>query len=88
MTDTSFIRDGDFAWFLRVMMAMADIRPQELSEAVGVPVSSIYDLRCRQYAPTDDVKNRLLDGIEQWCPGTLEMMRAAETARIEIRDHT
>ena len=87
MPNTDFIRIGDFAWFLKVMMAMADIRPKELAQASGVQVSNIYDLRCGGHIPSKEVQDRLLAGIEKWSPGTIGMMRAAEEFRKEYWRH-
>ena len=82
MTDTAFIRMVDFPWFLRVMMSMADVRPGELSAETGIPTTTIYDLRCGQTKPSRETVDKLLNGLERWCPGVTDMMRAAEKARI------
>lgn len=70
----------NFPWRLRVLMAMADIRAGELSAESGVCQQIIYNTRAGNVMPAERVREKLLLTIEQWHPGTLDMMRAAEKA--------
>lgn len=81
MADLDFIRTGDFGWFLRIMMAMADIRVKELADISGVKMGTIYDLRGDFHEPSYDSVYNLVYSIEKWRPGTIAMMKAAEEAR-------
>lgn len=81
MVDLDFIRTKDFGWFLRIMMAMADIRVKELADISGVKMGTIYDLRGDFHEPSYDSVYNLVYSIEKWRPGTIAMMKAAEEAR-------
>lgn len=69
---------ADFPWRLRVLMALADICAGELSAESGVSMQTIYRARANQLMPSDGVRYKLLESIERWKPGALDMMRAAE----------
>lgn len=83
MISTDFAQSENFAWILRVLMTMADISPKELADKSSVPVGTIYNIRGGAYNSTEKVKRRLLSAIENWSPGVLEMLRAAETVRAD-----
>ena len=68
----------DFAWRLRVLMAMADIRPQELAGKSGMSLQHVYKIRAGEKHPDLEEREILLSSIEKWKPGTLAMMMAAE----------
>ena len=68
----------DFAWRLRVLMEMADIRPGELAAKSGLSLSKVYKIRAGEKTPEPEERERLLSTIEKWKPGTLSMMMAAE----------
>ena len=72
---------ADFPWRLRVLMALADIRAGELSSESGVCMKIIYNTRAGLMMPEKAVRKKLLHTIEQWSPGVLDMMRAAEKRR-------
>ena len=67
-----------FAWRLRVLMALADIRAGELSAESGICMKTIYNIRAGNHRPEQLIREKLLGTIEEWRPGTLDMMRAAE----------
>ena len=71
-------RRSGFAWRLRVLMALADIRAGELSAESGICMKTIYNIRAGNHKPDLPVREKLLTTIEEWRPGTLGMMRAAE----------
>ena len=72
---------ADFPWRLRVLMALADIRAGEISSESGVCMKTIYNTRAGLMMPEKAVRKKLLYTIEQWRPGVLDMMRAAEKRR-------
>lgn len=68
----------DFAWRLRVLMEMADIRSGELADMAGLRIGQVYKIRAGEKHAELATRERLLSTIEKWKPGTLAMMRAAE----------
>jgi len=74
-------RRADFSWRLRVLMALADIRAGELSAESGICQKTIYNIRAGNHKPEKAVREKLLLTIEDWSPGVLGMMRAAERRR-------
>ena len=73
----------DFAWRLRVLMEMADIRFGELAEKCGMSIGQVYKIRAGEKHAELATREKLLKAIERWKPGTLKMMRAAELNRIK-----
>ena len=74
---------ANFPWRLRVLMALADIRAGELSAESGICQQTIYNTRAGLIMPAECVREKLLLTIEQWHPGALDMMRAAEKVPCE-----
>lgn len=72
---------ADFPWRLRVLMALADIRAGELSSESGVCMKTIYHTRAGLIMPKPQTREKLLSAIEDWQPGVLDMMLAAERRR-------
>ena len=75
----------DFPWRLRCMMALADIQVGELAEETGITMQTIYKARAGMSRPSKRNRERLVLTIEKWRPGTMAMIRAAESCRVKIQ---
>ena len=77
---TDLTNKEDFPWRLRCMMALADIQSGELARESGVPKVIIYKIRADQHKGKEETREKLILAIENWRPGTIAMMRAAENS--------
>lgn len=79
MKDDIYGKRG-YTWRLRVAMAIADIRCEELADRSGAGVSTVYNARSGR-TPSRETRVRMMDAIETWKPGSIDIMLAAEARK-------